>query len=162
MPLLRHQALLLDHAEPTDLPLDGPVFQVRPNDADQTFDNQQHFGLFVALTREGDGVVGAQLFTSVDKVSWHPVAGVATPQDDPSVVQFVQIPAFFPYVKVRTSAHRPTPEERAPTAPAPTAATLPIGTPTPTAAAPTVVVAVPKHTVLARLVSDAPFTLTPA
>ena len=86
----------------------------------------------MALTRDGDGVARAELLTSPDQVTWHRVAQLSTTQEESTVVEFVEVGAFFPYVRVRTTV-------------APMATAGPV----------------PKHSVLVRLASDAPFTLQP-
>lgn len=130
MPIFRHQALLLEQAALTDLPLVGRSVRVRPHDGDPQGDHDQAWRLFVDAHREGTGLVAVELWTSFDNAGWARVGRLLA--RTVAVAEFLDLPAFGPFLQVRTAL------ERSKDAPP------------------------PQHRVVVRLASDGPFSVVPA
>jgi hypothetical protein len=130
MSIFRHNAVLAEQKLLSDQPLVGKALRVKPSDGDALGDHGQAWRLFVDLDREGAGVVTVELWSSFDGRAWAKVAQVVS--KSAAVVEFIELPAFAPYVQVRTVAagagERPA----------------------------------PKHRLSVRLASDGPFSVVPA
>jgi hypothetical protein len=129
MPIFRHQALLLEQAALTDQPVVGRALRVRPHDGDAQGDHDQAWRVFVDLHREGAGLVAVELWTSFDHLGWARVGRVLA--RTVSIAEFLDLPAFGPYLQVRTAL------ERSKDSP------------------------LPQHTATVRLASDGPFSVAP-
>ena len=101
MSLLRHHAVLLEQITPSTAPLLGAVYRIRPNDGDLLQDHRQRWWLHVDVAREGDGSVDVVASTSFDGTLWYPIATVSTKRSA-SVVEFVELEAFAPLLRVQT------------------------------------------------------------